>query len=281
MGDGGNSLINIGDLGEPAKVLIEKISDAIGWVAEPYQMKRMARAEVEVEKIKAAAQFEISEVQQRGLVRMIQIEGVKQQNIEQITTGAIENLKEDADPKKIENDWIANFFEKCETTSDQEMQSLWAKILAGEANKPGSYSKRTVNCVASLDKAEAHQFTTLCRFGWMIGGVSPLVFDFENDIYKKNGLTFKDLNHLDSIGLLTFENLSGYVRRGLPQKFNVSYYGSIIKVELPDSANGTMTVGKVLLTQMGQELAPICGSTPIDGFVEHVKNHWKKQGYVV
>lgn len=280
MGDG-NSLVNLGDLGKPAKVLIERVSDAIGGIFKPYQIKRVAKAEAEAEKIKAVTQIEISEIQQRGLVRMIEVEAIKQQNIEQITARAVNEIAEDAKPQDMEKDWISNFFDNCELVSDTEMQSLWAKILAGEANKPGTYSKRTVNNVSSLDKNEANQFTTLCRFGWMIGPVTPLIYDVTGEIYTKNGLTFSVLNHLDAIGLVTLQDLSGYVRQQLPKKFHVHYYGEAIQVELPDEAKGIMSLGKVLLTKMGQELAPICGSTPVNGFVEYVKEHWKKQGYIV
>ncbi len=74
---GGNSLINLGELAEPAKVLIERVSDAIGGIFKPYQIKRVAKAEAEAEKIKAVAQIEISDIQQRGLVRMIEVEAIK------------------------------------------------------------------------------------------------------------------------------------------------------------------------------------------------------------
>jgi hypothetical protein len=279
MGDS-VSLIDIGKLAEPAKVLIEKISDAVGWVAKPYQIKRVANAEVEAEKIKAIAQIELTEIQNRGLVRMIQIEGKKQENIEQITFKAFNDLKADAKPNEIENDWMANFFDKCETVSNEEMQGLWAKILAGEANKPGSYSKRTVNNIASLDKAEANLFTTLCRFGWMIGNVTPLIYNVKDEIYVKNGINFGVLNHLESIGLITFNDPSGYIRQELPKNFHVLYYGTPVAVSLPENVTN-LKIGKVLLTKMGQELAPICGSTPVDGFIDYTKEYWKKQGFTV
>jgi predicted DNA binding CopG/RHH family protein len=48
--------------------------------------------------------------------------------------------------------------------SDEDMQSVWAKILAEEAKKPGSFSKRTVAFVETLDKDEANLFNELCRF---------------------------------------------------------------------------------------------------------------------
>src|SRR5690606_19325847 len=128
----GTSLINLGDMSKPATVLIEKISAAVGALYEPRQTKRIAQAEAEAEKIKALAQIEISAIQQRALIRMVQEQGRNKENIERITAGAAEKLDSNADPSKMENDWIANFFEKCKSISDSEKQSLWLALLAGE-----------------------------------------------------------------------------------------------------------------------------------------------------
>lgn len=105
MGDD-NSLINLGDLSKPATVLIEKISDAIGTLYEPRQIKRIAHAEAEAEKIKVMAGIEVSEIQQRALVRLVQEEGKKQENIESITANATSQLKDDAKPEELDEDWI-------------------------------------------------------------------------------------------------------------------------------------------------------------------------------
>lgn len=42
-----NPLAKLGDLTKPATVLIEKISDAVGGVFKPYQVVRVAKADVE------------------------------------------------------------------------------------------------------------------------------------------------------------------------------------------------------------------------------------------
>lgn len=106
----------------------------------------------------------------------------KQENIEQITADATRKLNEDAKPENIDNDWIANFFDKCRLVSDREMQSLWSRLLAGEANEPGTYSKRTVGLISSLDKSDAQLFTNLLTFGWFFGDVVPLIYDVQDDI---------------------------------------------------------------------------------------------------
>ena len=39
----------------------------------------------------------------------------------------------------IEDDWIIKFFDKNRLVTDEDVQDLWASILAGEANSAGSY----------------------------------------------------------------------------------------------------------------------------------------------
>ncbi len=173
-------------------------------------------------------------------------------------------------------DWVANLFDKCRIVSDDEMQSLWARVLAGEANTPGTYSKRTVNLLSDFDKNDADLFTRLCGFGWVIGNVVPLVFDIQADIYNRNGINFDTLSHLETIGLIQFESLTGFRLLKLPKRFAVSYYGKPLSLEMAEDANNELKTGKVLLTKIGQELAPICGSKPVEGFYEYVKEQWKE-----
>lgn len=73
------------------------------------------------------------------------------------------------------------------------MQSLWSRVLAGEANQPGAFAKRTVNLLADLDKEDAILFVQLCGFGWMIGNVVPLI---QASIYNDLGINFNTLSHL-------------------------------------------------------------------------------------
>src|SRR5690606_32256240 len=96
----GKSLINFGDLPKPATVLIEKVSSAVGVLYEPRRIRKKAEAEATAEKIKAIAQIEVSELQQRAIERMIFQESRKQENIEKITAQAAQDLPPDS---KTEN----------------------------------------------------------------------------------------------------------------------------------------------------------------------------------
>lgn len=212
--EGSKSLINLGELGKPANTLVEKISDAIGGIARPWQIVRVAQAEAEAEKIRAVTQIEITELQRRAMVRFLAEEAKRQNNIEGITAKALPEVSPEAKPESMEDDWIANFFDKCRLISDEEMQSLWARILAEEANAPGRFSKRTVDLVGTLDKSDALLFAQLCGFAVSLGEMSPLIYEPGDEIYTKQGINFESLSHLESLGLIRFSELAGYVRTG-------------------------------------------------------------------
>lgn len=273
-------LANLGDLTKPATVLIEKISDAVGGVFKPFQIVRVARAEAEAELIQAKSQIQISDLQKRAMHRFLVEEAKRQSNIESITRKALPLLEENASPQNVEDDWITNFFEKSRIISDEQMQKLWSGVLAGEANNPGTFSKRTVNLLADLDKGDAELFTRLCGFVWQIGNLSPLILDVQNEIYNRAGLTFNSLTHLDTLGLIKFDNTAGFLRIALPKMITVLYYGRPVELTLPNEENNRLQTGKVLLTKAGQELAPVCGSVPIDGFFEFVCERWTNQSLI-
>ena len=272
------SLIDLGKLSKPANTLIEKISDAIGGIAKPGQIRRIAKADADANIIKAEARIKISELEERGLKRMVREEGQKQENIENITAKAIPNLSKSARPEQLEKDWITYFFEKSRLTSDTEMQTLWAGILSGEANAPGSFSKRSVDLVASLDKRDAELFTKLCSLRWTVGFLSPLVFDEKSKIYEDLGLTYGALTHLTSIGLITFGQ--GFQQNNMPKHVNMSYFGRVTQIEFPTNKND-FVVGKVVFTQAGKELATISGSKQSDEFYFYVIKEWIGKGYVL
>lgn len=270
------SLINLGDLSKPANTLIEKISKATGVLFKPRQIKRVAKAKAEAARIEAESKIDITDLHRRAMRRWVEEEATQQKNMEDITAKALPQLDEKAKPDSMENDWVVNFFDKSRIVSDNEMQDLWSRVLAGEANSPGTYSKRTVNFLSDLDKTEAGLFTKLCGFGWQIDDIVPVVFDVQAKIYNRYGINFGALSHLDSIGLVQFHNLANFNRLKLPKSIVLHYYGRPLHLSLPKDANNELEVGNVLLTRTGQELAPICGSRPVEGFWEYVLDHWKQ-----
>lgn len=273
--DKSTSLVNLGELSKPADTLIKKVSSAIGGVFGPWQIKRVAKAETEANLMKAKSDIEITDLHRRAMHRFVEEEANRQENMEEITKKSLPHLDNKSDPSKMDDDWVTNFFDKSRIVSDNEMQDLWAQVLAGEANSPGSYSKRTVNFLGDLDKREAELFQALCGFGWLVGDFTPLVFDEQNAIYNDKGINFGSLSHLDSIGLIQFNSLSGFNRQKLPKSFTVAYFGQTLTLTMANESDNQLSIGKVLLTQIGMELAHVCEAPGVDGFDDYVKEKWR------
>ena len=267
-----SSLINLGDLAKPVNTLIEKISDAVGIRYEPHRIRNNAEAEADAAITKAQSEIEITDLERRAAQRRIEEDTRHQKHIEDITNKAIPHVDENASPENMDDDWIANLFEKCRIVSDEEMQSLWARVLATEANTPGTLSKRTVNLLSDFDKRDAELFTTFCGFCWEIENIIPLVFDINAEIYNKHGINFHTLNHLKNIGLIELQGPVGF-EIGFPK--DIYYYHKQLNLEIPENPNTKLSIGHTLLTKAGKELILICGSQPVDGFYEYVKGKWK------
>ena len=271
-------------LSKPLTQLIDRIFDLTGILYEPRRIRNVAQAEADADLIKTQGQSKIKELQQRAALRFISEEAKKQENMESIIEKAIPFVTEDSSkPDEMEGDWIVNFFDKCRIISDDDMQQLWSKILAGEANAPGTYSKRTVNLLGSLDKQEANLFTSLCSFNLRAADrIVPLVYDYHADIYIKQNIGFEALSHLDDIGLISLDFAAGYVLTNSQKTLNANYFGTEITVELLEKKENnkneySMESGSVILTISGNELASICNPKPVDGFLDYVLENWKKQ----
>lgn len=274
--DNSFSLVNLGKLSVPADTLIKKVSGAVGGIFEPWQIERVAKANAKVDLIRAKSEIEISDLQKRAMHRFVEEEASRQENMEKITEAALPNLSDNAKPDDIDDDWVTNFYDKSRIVSDEEMQQMWSKVLSGEANRPGTFSRRTVNFLADLDKYDADLFQRICRFivVWE-GSFAPLIFNYEDAIYKDHGVNFDVLTHLDSIGLIQFTEISEYQRTKFKKKTTVSYCRQPIELTFPLDTNNNLPIGKVMLTRIGRELVSVCQATSVEGFYDYLKDYWK------
>ena len=269
------SLINTRGLTKPATVLIEKISNAVGTLWEPKQIRRVAQAKADAAMILAKGEIEIDEVRRRAANRFVEEETKKQLNMESIVTKAIGEVDSNARTEDVEDDWITNFFDKCRSVSDDEMQLLWSRILSGEANSPGSFSRKTVNLVADLDKASSELFYTLCSFGWQFSDdLVPLIFDPDQRIYNQRGINLYSLGELDSIGLIQINTVTGFRLSNLPKRGTAAYHGRSVLLTFPEEEANNLKIGSVIMTPSGTQLSRIVKPALIDGFFEFVYDTW-------
>lgn len=270
-----------GDISQPTTTLIEKISAAVGTLFEPMQIRRLAQANADAATVIALSKNNVSEIEQRGLHRLFQEEGRRQENIERITAAALPQLLTSSRPQDVNDDWITYFFDKYRLTSDADFQLLWSNILAGEANKPGSFSRRTVEVVSTMDKFDAELFTTLCKFIWRTPSPNPLIVDTDASIYKDKNINFASLSHLEHVGLIHFrpDADGGYGRVSKVQMIESSYYSEHFNLQLiRDEEDYHLILGRALFTRVGSELSQVCKTSRKEGFAEYILAYWESRG---
>ena len=220
--------------------------------------------------------------------RFVEEEAKKQQNMESVIQKSLKHLDDDSNPSAMDDDWVANFFDKTRLVSDEQMQSLWAKVLAGEANSPGHFSRRAVNILANMDQRDARLFESLTRFEVVLGDdLRPFVFNSNDKIYEGLGISDPSLIHLDSIGLIHFDVGGRFTRDKMPLHYQVRYFSTLIQLEFKDqepqtqrrlygtgTPDDTLVLGTVVYSEPGRELRRICNADPVKGFVEYIKTCW-------
>ena len=271
-------------LSGPATALINRVSEFVGGALHPRQIRRIAKAEAEAEVIRAWGKLAAGSLHERTVRRFAEEQIASQSNIESIVLQALPVLDDEtASPDDVKRDWFANFFEKCRIYSEPEMQTVWSRILAGEANNPGSFSRKTVNLVADLDTLDAALFVNLCCFIWESDSDRfPLIFETTDDIYTKSGINFISIGELETLGLIRVNTLTGFIRRETG-RMNLSYFEQrvVLEPELGEDGYRNLSIGNTLLTKSGVELSKICGTSPVDGYYEHVCNKWRGESIFI
>lgn len=276
------SLIQVSGKGltKPATVLVERVFDALGGIPRPWQIQRVAEAEAKAQAKKALilaeSEIEVTDLQRRAARRWLEEETKNQENIESITHQALPHVNDDAEPEKIEDDFLRSFFDKCRIVSDEQMQDIWSRILAGEANNPGTFSRKTINILADMDKSDAERFATLLSFSWVFGRrITPLVYT-DDDFFGENGIDLEMLVDLQSLGLISVNPLP----YGLPYSGRTSiraaYFNTSVEITLPEKDKHFLSTGNVLLTLAGQQIGSMCRVRPVEGFFDFMCKKWEE-----
>ncbi|EJB8438977.1 DUF2806 domain-containing protein [Vibrio parahaemolyticus] len=306
-----SSLINF-ELTKPATLLIEKVSDAIGVLYEPTRIARRSKAESDAAVRDAETRVKVSEIEQGALDSFLYRESRKHQNMESITAQAVEQIqdKDNSSPEELDLDWLTYFFEHCSNVSDKEMQFLWASLLASEASRPGSFSKKSIQFISLLEKSDAELFTSLCQFVFIDRGYpQPVILNFRERLYNERGINENSLRYLDEIGLVKCTEGNHAVKvidmRGA-MSTTMSYFGTSLSLSIneesisdsskpirittnhleelknnPCPTNGKVNLGTTSFTRIGVELYRLCSFKKNDDFYRYITDEYRKNGVVV
>lgn len=135
---------------------------------------------------------------QRSNYRLQYQQAKKEHNIESVIGKTVLELgdKNSDSTEEVDEDWYTRFFETIEDISDEQLQSLWARILAGEVLKPRTYTYRLLTVLRNISKNELE----------IILKIAPLVCGDvilnEHESLKNIGITGQDISILEDMGII-------------------------------------------------------------------------------
>ena len=196
----------------------------------------------------------------------------KQLNLESVTSFAAEELKYEppVTDEPIDEDWKTRFFNIAEEVSNEEMQALWGRILAGEIKKPKSYSLRTLDLLRNLSKEEAECFIKFGQFAIKSNNVSFIInFNDEKLLEEKYRLTFGERLLLEELGFLTANDLQFLLSETKENTSQTVFQiGNVCVVATKDVNIPQQQIPALVFTKIGQELLQLIETKPEPDYIQ-------------
>lgn len=265
--------------GKPIEKLLDVVSNAIGTVYKPTAIRREADAKAYelkvISRAKAEALIESKEIDaeyyKRIEKRNIHQQLSKQQNIDNLVGIAIEQLsyEETVSDKKVNKDWTKRFFNIAEDISDEEMQLLWGKILAGEVKQPSSYSLRTLDILRNLTLDEAKMFTKLASLA-LYTPSQELHFIYRDLPGSDHYIDPMSFLKLSEAGLVYAEHTASLGPSSTETSATVIVYGKKAFLIKREKGAPSYSMGMHILTKSGTELSKLIETVYDESYIEKI-----------
>lgn len=296
--------------------LIDYSASGIGAVAgpmlAPWKARRKGKAKIESVK----TDIKISELRHNALVeahrRINNYDPVKQNgnldnhvseriqfqeqkrliNTKSVVYKAAQELgNKEVPDQEPDHDWTARFFSSVQDVSSEEMQILWAKVLAGQVEKPGSTSLRTLGVLQEMDRNTAKLFEKFCSMCMFLefsennlfdGRVCSLGENAGNNSLRSFDLGFRRLNQLQEYGLI-ISDYNSWRDYSIPQEikekmpnilsFPFRFQNNLRTLELINTSNQVheIKIDGPSLSISGLELSGVVECKPAPEFTEKLQ----------
>ena len=173
--------------------------------------------------------------------------------------------------------------------SDETLQLLWAQLLTGELDSPGSVSNDTISIARDLNKARAEEFRLLCSAAlYDLQGTPKIVVGCGNpgnDSLRPYGLSFDVLMRLAHHRLIVNGMNSLLNVNGVPKPIFLTRHQDKTWLMEPKTEttleNPSVPIRGILFTLAGEELFRAVERIPVPEYTKAMFEDLEKQGWNV
>jgi hypothetical protein len=212
----------------------------------------------------------------------------EQRTREEIIGQALADLK--ANPpqeteRHVDEDWLEMFARHAETKTSTEVQTYFARVLAGEIRKPGTFSAETIDVLAKISPQAGQLFQRFCNLTAEIPTLPPVVLtepfgEPGSNALAPVGFGYDQICRLQDAGLVRTD-LNSYFTLAPLVLQRIVIGGKMLQfrmeLEQPATEGAPTTIPRALLdhrqcrvlrlTVAGQELRRIVHMVPNDVYI--------------
>ena len=228
-------------------------------------------------------------------------------NIESVVNLAAAELEGKKVPDhEPDHDLVARFFSDVQDVSSEELQQLWAKVLSGEIEHPGTTSFLSLSILKNLDRDTAKLFRKLCSLcmsisiettvGSQVIDARALTLGYSTDgnALGKYEIEFDKLNILNDHGLVIpdYNSTANYIICvESPVSENKSKFGMgplifqgrhwILVPTSKHDLNDELKLNGVALTRAGRQLSRVVDLESMDMYTQNLKKYFLEKGLIM
>jgi len=188
-----------------------------------------------------------------------------------------------APPTFADPDWVARWRHSAAHMSSDQLQFLFAGVLAGEIKAPGSFSLRTLDFLKNLSRDEAERMQFVCpylanaRYVFMQGPLQTPQAYHHNPEFPF---------FLQELGLLSGTGYMGNVLQKFESESVAAFYAVLrfsdraVIVRGPDP-KAVLELNAFKATPVGMQALSLCSMPAPDSYVQAVAAHCKSKGFDV
>ena len=218
-----------------------------------------------------------------------------QEEIERLVTNTVNAMgKADSvvDWSKVDLDQFNPEFRRrwiweASNVSDETLQDLWARLLAGELESPGSVSNDTMSIARDLNKERSEEFQTLCSAALCNSNGAPIIVvgcgSPGSNSLEPYGLSYDVLMRLAHHRLIV-NDMTSYMNMAVGStqpKLLIRQQKQTWLLHWSDDNKPDHRIEGVLLTPAGKELFAVVERTPNPAYTEAMLKALAQGGWTV
>lgn len=154
-------------------------------------------------------------------------------------------------------DWYVRFYQASGNVSDETMQDLWAKLLAGEVSKPSTYSFKTIDVLRNLSKKDAELFQRVCSYSFCNAN-QILILPRYDDYLEKYNIAYSDILKLSEQGLIFNDGTIGQ-SVNITEESKLLFWDTetVMTIKSSDGKDTKVYIHEYPFTQVGAEISTL------------------------